>query len=308
MSSPIKSVALVGGTGTTGAFFIDEFKKNGQDFNVTLITRKESEDSTKAKFADTPHFTIRGVDYDDEADLATALTGQDAVLSILGLGSIGKQQLALVKAAAKAGVKYFIPSEFGSDFGVAAGESDIIFKPKEAVRQTIEESGLKHIYIITGLFSDFFVNSYYCWDLENFSVEIPGDGSQKSAFTSRADIAKFTVAILKRADEFADKTVRIAGYHLSFNDWVNQIEAAAGKKLTVTYSSIEDIEAKVAADIKVTGGWHSLGDQLRLIVAKDLGRLDLGGNTLDNDKFPSLDFAPLEEYVRDIVNKSQLSA
>ena len=47
--------------------------------------------------------------------LVLAFAGQDAVLSLLGLSAIGDQQYALVEAAVKAGVKRFLPSEFGLD-------------------------------------------------------------------------------------------------------------------------------------------------------------------------------------------------
>ena len=49
-----------------------------------------------------------------EASLIDAFKGQDAVVSVLGAAGLAEQS-KLIDAAAKAGVKRFLPSEFGSD-------------------------------------------------------------------------------------------------------------------------------------------------------------------------------------------------
>jgi hypothetical protein len=54
-----------------------------------------------------------GDDY-PEAELVHAFKGQDAVISVVGLAAVRQQKL-FIDAAVKAGVKRFIPSEFGTD-------------------------------------------------------------------------------------------------------------------------------------------------------------------------------------------------
>ncbi|KAJ1944160.1 hypothetical protein FBU59_002679 [Linderina macrospora] len=300
--SAVKNVALVGGTGVTGAFFIDEFQKSGKDFNVTLIVRNESADAARAKFAELPQFTVRGVDYTNETDLVDALTGNDAVLSLIGGAGLGTEQVALVKAASKAGVKYFIPSEFGSDISYPDNAALPIFSPKHAVRQALEASDLGYIYVVTGFFADFFLNPFYNWDLENLSVVVPGDGSAKASFILRADVAKYTIAVLKRADELRNTTVRVTADTLSFNDWVAKIEGVSGKKVAVTTELLEEIGTKIDADIKATGGWTTIGDQLRQAIGKGDGRIDKGENKLDNGNFPDVIPASIDEYVQSLFN------
>ncbi|ORX70540.1 NAD(P)-binding protein [Linderina pennispora] len=295
--SSVKTIAFVGGTGTTGAFFIDEFQKSGQEFKVTLITRKESAEAATAKYADIPQFTVRGVDYSDSADLVKALAGHDLVLSLIGGVGLGTEQLALVNAASTAGVKYFVPSEFGSDITYPDNRGLPIFSPKHAVRQAVENSGLTYIYVVTGFFADFFLNPFYNWDLEKSSVVVPGDGSAKASFILRTDVAKYTIGVLKHAEEFSNKTVRVTGGLLSFNDWVEKVEKASGKKFAVTDQPIEEIDAKIDADVKATGGWTTLGDQLRSVIGKGNGRIDLGENELDNDKFPDITPESIDEYI-----------
>lgn len=54
--------------------------------------------------------TVKKVDYEDEAALVEAFTGQDAVISTLTAQFVASQT-KLIDAAAKAGVKRFIPSD-----------------------------------------------------------------------------------------------------------------------------------------------------------------------------------------------------
>jgi putative NADH-flavin reductase len=73
----------------------------GAGFEVTIITRPGSTSSFPAGLP-----LIR-VDYADVDELATALAGQDAVVSAVGPGAIGAAP-GMVDAAARAGVKRYI--------------------------------------------------------------------------------------------------------------------------------------------------------------------------------------------------------
>lgn len=76
---------------------------------MTGITRELSTNSTP-KFPEDLHVKI--VDYGSFDSLKAALTGQDAVVSVIATQAIAAQRTA-VDAAVAAGVKRFIPSEFG---------------------------------------------------------------------------------------------------------------------------------------------------------------------------------------------------
>jgi hypothetical protein len=89
--------------------------------------------------------------------LATALQGQDAVLCLLGTAALA-HETALIDAAVTAGVKWFVPSEFGHD----TTDDKVVgllplFKGKTKVidhLRTKESSGLNWTAIITGLLYD----------------------------------------------------------------------------------------------------------------------------------------------------------
>jgi hypothetical protein len=91
--------------------------------------------------------------------LALAFAGQDAVLSLLGLSAIS-QQYALVEAAVTAGVKRFLPSEFGIDN--ASAQVLAIVPPFRVRAELIENlkakqaagSLIEWTAVVTGLFLD----------------------------------------------------------------------------------------------------------------------------------------------------------
>lgn len=57
--------------------------------------------------------TVKTVNYEDIESLKSALAGEDAVISAIATAAVGAQQQTLADAALAAGVKRFIPSEFG---------------------------------------------------------------------------------------------------------------------------------------------------------------------------------------------------
>ena len=76
-----------------------------------------SREESKSTFPD--DIKVIKSDY-SESSLADAFKGQDAVVSTISGGAL-QDQFKIIDAAVKAGVKRFIPSEFGSDSTNKAG-------------------------------------------------------------------------------------------------------------------------------------------------------------------------------------------
>lgn len=77
---------------------------------VAILTRENS------KTAQSPpkNTKVLTADYDSVSSVAAAFAGQDAVVSTIASAALSDQQ-TLIDAAVQAGVKRFIPSEFGSN-------------------------------------------------------------------------------------------------------------------------------------------------------------------------------------------------
>lgn len=105
------------GSGNLGPSIIHELLASG--FSVTGVTRAASTNSTP-KFPDT--LPVKSVDYASFDELKDAFAGQDAVVSVVGTLGVAGQRVA-IDAAVAAGVKRFIPSEFGINTRKVRGTS-----------------------------------------------------------------------------------------------------------------------------------------------------------------------------------------
>lgn len=102
----INTVAVVGASGNVGRPVVAALLEAG--FTVTAITRPGS----TSTFPST--ISVRRADPTSVAELTAALSGIDAVVSASATEVIvGARQDPLIDAAVAAGVKRFIPSEFG---------------------------------------------------------------------------------------------------------------------------------------------------------------------------------------------------
>ena len=96
MATTYKSVAVAGATGRIGQAVVKALLD--ADFTVTVLTRPESSNpfSEAVKVAQ--------VDYNDTESLASALRGQDALISTVGYAAMLGQE-KLIDAAVATGVK-----------------------------------------------------------------------------------------------------------------------------------------------------------------------------------------------------------
>lgn len=150
MISPISKVLLIGAGGHLGPSILSAFEADAR-FTVSVLTRQ----SSTSKFPS--HIKVHRISDDyPEAGLLEALKGQHAVVSTIATAN-ALQQKAIIDAAIKAGVKRFIPSEFGSDTlnEKAMALLPQYFQGKKATvdyLKTKEKEGLTWSAFVTGPF------------------------------------------------------------------------------------------------------------------------------------------------------------
>ena len=121
-------------------------------FNLSILSRKGS----KSKFA--PHIKVIPVDgsYPEE-ELVGAFQGQDAVICVLNPNLVDATKAA-INAAVKAGVKRFIPSEFGTETIEPKMQATVpIFAKKREIVEYLmskEKDGLTWTAVTNGGFFD----------------------------------------------------------------------------------------------------------------------------------------------------------
>ena len=96
MVTTFKTVAVAGATGRIGQAVVKALLD--ADFTVTILTRPESSHSFPSSVK------VAKVDYNDAESLASALKGQDVVISTVGYAAMLGQE-KLIDAAVATGVK-----------------------------------------------------------------------------------------------------------------------------------------------------------------------------------------------------------
>ncbi|KAK3637656.1 hypothetical protein LTR56_013488 [Elasticomyces elasticus] len=122
MATQYKKIAVAGAVGNLGPTVVQTLVDAG--FDVTILSRSGNT---------LPNTKTAKVDYGSKDSLVAALRGQDAFVSNIPNHI---DQPALIDAAIEAGVKHFIPSEFGSN---VTGNSKVAALPVFAGKLATEE-------------------------------------------------------------------------------------------------------------------------------------------------------------------------
>lgn len=191
-------------SGDLGAPILQALISSGA-FNVTVLTRA----SSKAQFA--PSVKVIPVDYSSAPDLTAALTGQDAVVSALTTSAM-ITQVPLIEASIAAGVKRFIPSEFGSDTGNPKSSKLPVYQTKIAVHHNLQEQAAAHpeftyTLIRNGAFLDWGLALGFHLQFDSETPPFYDGGDRPFSTTTLATIGQAVVEVLRHFDETRNRVV-----------------------------------------------------------------------------------------------------
>ncbi|KAF2626289.1 NAD(P)-binding protein [Macroventuria anomochaeta] len=134
MTSSIKSIAIVGVTGTIGTYLTHALLAKNH-LTITAISRQDS----KAEFP--PNIQVVRVNYDDHGSITEALKGHDALIITTSIFAPKDTSAKLIKAAAAAGVPWILPNEFGM-YNTDEVANETIGTSKKEDRELIESLGV----------------------------------------------------------------------------------------------------------------------------------------------------------------------
>lgn len=235
----------IAGLGTVGSHIARELlklKDEGKVENVTILTRSDSSklDEYKASGA-----KIAVVDYQSAELLKNAVTGADVVISTVTRGALQVQHL-LAEQAKAAGVKLFVPSEFGNE--TARPNPEGIMMIKQSVHHKCKELDLPYALFFTGPGPDYIFVPSFDLDLKSGNVAVGLDGNAINSFTAQSDIGRYLAYVLTNLprSKIEWRIFRIEGERKSFNQIFKQHEERTGKELNVRYKPESELEAAIA--------------------------------------------------------------
>ncbi|CAG8788977.1 20159_t:CDS:2, partial [Racocetra persica] len=275
------TVTIAGATGIAGLHIAEAFLNDGS-YKVKVLRRKPEDKNEKAALLASKGAEIVYADYNDKSDLIKAIKGTDVFISaVRGNGSFYDVQLPLLNAAKEAGVKRFIPSDFGFDLAALKDngiEPHQFIEGKFRFMEELDKSGLEYTHISTGIFTEFLEKSGF--DIKNKKATFLADGNTKIYTTSLVDIGRYTVESLK-VPEARNGNIGVYGAILTYNEMLQKFEEATGTKWEVietdpTLTVMDDFMVYAANNFVV--------------------------NSIDNDKF-SIVPRPITESINLLLKK-----
>lgn len=222
----------MGATGSAGSTFIDALLTAG--FDVSALTRN----AAKAKFDN--RVNVVESDY-SPGSLIRAFQGQDAIVSALATFSVS-EQIKVIDAAVEAGVKRFVPSEYGIDSqDPAVGEQLPPIKPKQDATTYLkskQDTGLTWTALIVGGWFDWALGipGLMAYNIPERKVTVFDGGDIPHEFTNLGQIGRAVAAVLKpeHVQATANTYVYVNSFTLTQNEVVAALEKVTGDKVEVT--------------------------------------------------------------------------
>lgn len=236
MSSSIQNVAVIGAGGNVGKSTVKALLAEG--FTVTGLTR---ESSTAVLPAGVQHIKL---DYSLE-QLKEALAGQDAVVSTVSsvvAGSTLRNQRTFIDAAIAAGVKVYIPSEFGIDTADArcVDYIPVLVDKVDTVKYLKEKQDrIAWTAVITGSIFDwgFGIPGFGGWDLAKRQVTLYDGGDVAYDATNLDQVGRAIAKCLRNPDATKNQYVYVNSFTVTQKQVLAAAEKATGERFTVSHAS-----------------------------------------------------------------------
>lgn len=160
------------------------------------------------------------VDFTSIESLTSALHAQDAVVSTVSATAVEGQRV-LIDAAVSAGVKRFIPSDFGSCTTSPKVKELPVYAPIASIQQYLANKAtttkLSFTVLACGAFLDMVLSQPVLLDFDNYKGVLIDDGYNRLSSTSMASVGRAVAGILKNPKSTSNRTVRVSQVILTQN-------------------------------------------------------------------------------------------
>lgn len=297
--SPIRKVTIVGASGKLGPSILSALLATPQ-FTLTVLQRASSTSTYP------PDVSVTTVpDSFPVSELTSALSGQDALIVVFA-GTNDDLQIKLADAAAAAGVRRFIPADFGSCDSSSARALELmpLYRAKQRVRQHLQElaktTSLSWTSLVCGHFFDYGLRSGLLQFYPEKRMCRVFDGGEVRWSASTLDlIARATVKVLVMAEETRDRMLYIESFCVSQNEVLAACEKATGEKWRVEEKESEEFireeKAKVDADPEDHVALEELVSVVGIVDANWEGKKDFANELL------GLEMEDLDQVVKKVL-------
>lgn len=314
MATSIQKIAIVGVTGTIGAFLTSALLAKKR-FTITAISRNDSKAIIPASIE------VARVDYDDHNSIVNALKGHDALIITTSVWAPSDTSAKLIKAAAAAGVPWILPNEYGM-YNTDQAAEDTIGTGKKEDRELIESLGVSSwIGISCGFWYEHSLSNgeLYGIDINERRVTFFDDGTQRLNTSTWLQVGRAVAELLSLPVHTSDETrtevtlssyrnnmVYVSSFAVSQKDMFESVKRVTGTtddEWDVTSESAKQRYGDACESMK-TGDRAAFGRKLYTrYFYEDAGLFEkLHG--LDNEKL-GLPEESLDEFTKEAVKLAQ---
>lgn len=252
-----RKIAIIGASGQLGKPMLEALLAKCVH-TITVIQRPESTSIFPSKV------TLKKGDLEDEAFLAEVFKGQDAIVLMPPLSHIISLQKPAVRAAAKVGIRWILPSEFGPDpFASKLIEENSLLKSKKEIRDLIDELGVSSwVSIAGGPWLDINL-TLGLWGIDpkarKATIWHGANAKTSTATVAHTGEAAAAVLSLPEADlvKYKNKAVYAPSFRLSQREILEAVQHATGTTdadWDITTREYDDVASEYEANIQKGDG------------------------------------------------------
>lgn len=237
----LTNIALIGANGNLGPSVLNALRSaTDPKLNITVISRK----SSRSTYQD--DVTIKYISSDQTDDeLVDVLKGQDALITTFG-GTNSRLQIKLADACVEAGVKRFIPADFGScdSSSELALKLMPLYREKQKVRKYLQnlakQGNLTWTSLVTGHFFDYGLKEgLLLLDIKKRKATMIDGGEIMWSTSTLARVGEAVVEVLRNEEETRNKMLYVQSLCVSQKQLLEVCEKVQGSKWEV-----EDVTSK----------------------------------------------------------------
>ena len=228
---------------------LDALVSSGK-FNVTVIKRQSSASTYPASVK------VAEADLASVDSVTAAFKGQDAVVSTVGTEGLPGQSI-FVDAAVAAGVKRFLPSDFGSDLSNPLVAALPVFGYKIAVHKQIREAaaanpGFTYTFVSNGAFLDWGLQMNFVLAWKEGKPTIYDGGDRVFSATALDSVAQAVVGVLEHLEETKNRFVYVKDIDITQNQLLEMAKKIdpAKKWQEPVYTDTAKVEASSNESLK----------------------------------------------------------
>ncbi|KAF7534133.1 hypothetical protein G7054_g6477 [Neopestalotiopsis clavispora] len=227
--SAFKSILLIGATGSIGSVVSEALAKDAS-FTLTLLQRA----SSAVKLPEKNKIISIADSYPTE-ELIQAFKGQDVILNCMTSLSV-MDQFRMIDAAISAGVKRYVPSEYGlNNMRPEAQELNAVFgakgKVQEYLRARAAEGVIEWMAISCGMWIKWsMAHDFLGMHVAERKFVFWDNGEGLFSCTTEENTAAGLIEALKRPEETKNTNVYLSDFAISQKQLLEAIERIQGVK------------------------------------------------------------------------------